>query len=142
MAQHATFTIDTGVKIYSCDPASPWQRGSNENTNGLLRQYFPNRTSLKLHSQDQPDEDAAELNGRPLKTLEFMTPSQKLPRPSRRSPESADVLPWALAGQRVDYRGGQPRAATQGMAAARLTPTCLGPLPLLYLGRTWFRRTS
>ncbi len=79
MAQHARFTIDTGVAIYFCDPKSPWQRGSNENTNGLLRQYFPKRiTDLRIYSQAELDAVAAELNARPRKTLGFMTPSEKL----------------------------------------------------------------
>ena len=78
MADHVQFTIDTGVQVYFCDPASPWQRGSNENTNGLLRQYFPKGTSLKNLTQAELDAVAAELNGRPRKTLEFMTPSEAL----------------------------------------------------------------
>jgi len=77
MAQHATFTVDTGVQIYFCDPKSPWQRGTNENTNRLLRQYFPKSTDLKAIVQAELDAVAAELNGRPRKTLEFLTPSQK-----------------------------------------------------------------
>jgi IS30 family transposase len=77
MGRHLEFTVATGVQVHFCDPKSPWQRGTNENTNGLLRQYFPKRTSLKPYRQDQLDEVAAELNGRPRKTLEFMTPSQK-----------------------------------------------------------------
>ena len=78
MARHLQFTIDTGVAVYFCDPKSPWQRGTNENTNGLIRQYLPKRTDLRPHSQAQLDAIAAALNGRPRKTLHFMTPSQKL----------------------------------------------------------------
>jgi IS30 family transposase len=78
MADHARFTIDTGLQVYFCDPRSPWQRGSNENTNGLLRQYFPKRTEIAHYSQAELDLVAAELNGRPRQTLGWKTPSQAL----------------------------------------------------------------
>jgi IS30 family transposase len=78
MASHARFSANTGVPVYFCDPRSPWQRGSNENTNGLLRQYFPKRTEIAHFTQAELDAVAAELNGRPRQTLGFKTPSQAL----------------------------------------------------------------
>jgi IS30 family transposase len=78
MAQHKTFTMATDVKVYFCDPQSPWQRGSNENTNGLLRQYLPKTADLSRFSQSELDEIALRLNTRPRQTLGFRTPADKL----------------------------------------------------------------
>jgi IS30 family transposase len=78
MSEHRRFSIETGVEVYFCDPRSPWQRGSNENTNGLLRQYFPRRQSLAGITQEHLDEVAEKLNRRPRKTLGFKTPAEKL----------------------------------------------------------------
>ncbi|RKH29757.1 IS30 family transposase [Corallococcus sp. CA041A] len=78
MAQHRRFSIETNVQVYFCDPRSPWQRGTNENTNRLLRQYFPDGTDLSAYSQAQLNAVAARLNLRPRKTLGFLSPAEKL----------------------------------------------------------------
>jgi IS30 family transposase len=78
MAKHKSFTVDTNVKVYFCDPQSPWQRGTNENTNGLLRQYFPKKTDLSAYTQADLNKVALRLNQRPRQTLGFETPASKL----------------------------------------------------------------
>jgi transposase, IS30 family len=78
LSDHQAFSIDTGVQVFFCDPRSPWQRGSNENTNGLLRQYLPKNTDLAARTQTELDQIAAKLNHRPRQTLGWMTPAEKM----------------------------------------------------------------
>jgi IS30 family transposase len=105
MAEHIQFSIDSGVQVFFCDPRSPWQRGTNENTNGLLRQSLPKSADLRHLDQAALDAIAAELNGRPRQTLDFKTPSQVLARrcadPLR--PPSVSDSPFS----RAELSGGQ-----------------------------------
>ena len=106
MARHRQFSIATGVHVYFCDPSSPWQRGSNENTNGLLRQYFPRGSDLSVHSQRHLNRVAHVLNDRPRQTLGWMKPSEKLKRFSD-SPCTA----WARRGTSACTNAGGPMQA-------------------------------
>jgi transposase, IS30 family len=76
MSEHVRFSVDTGVEVYFCDPKSPWQRETNENTNGLLRQYLPKKSDLSFYNQRQLDAIAKSLNTRPRKPLGFMAPCE------------------------------------------------------------------
>jgi IS30 family transposase len=93
MAEHVEFTVDTGVQVYFCDPHSPWQRGSNENTNGLLRQYLGKSQDLRGFSQGDLDLIADEMNGRPRKTLGWSTPAQTLNQVLDKSQSTASTEP-------------------------------------------------
>ena len=97
MAKHKDFTVATDVKVYFCDPQSPWQRGSNENTNGLLRQYFPKNKDLTDYSQSDLNKVALRLNQRPQQTLGFQTPASNFKKVLRRPFETTRLIgkvPW------------------------------------------------
>jgi len=100
MPKHKTFTVATEVQVYFCDQQSPWQRGTNENTNLLLRQFFPPGTDLSGYSQAQLDQVALRLNQRPIKTLGFETPASKLQAVLRRPSEpAAFIRTWKISCQ-------------------------------------------
>jgi IS30 family transposase len=109
MAEHTQFTVDTGVAVYFCDPRSPWQRGSNENTNGLLGQYLPKNADLRQVTQDRLDAIAAELNGRPRQTLASRHPHR---HSRRRCPDP--LRPPKFLQQRHPPRGSERLQAPDG----------------------------
>ena len=123
MAQHARLKIDAGVQVYFCDPQSPWQRGTNENTNGLLRQYFPKGTDLSAHSAEEIAAVAAALNARPRKTLGWKTPAEHLTSGCRRSTKSVLRRPFESVqytaiefGKRCREAGVRPSMGSVGDA--------------------------
>ena len=93
MTEHSRLRVATGLAVYFCDPHSPWQRGTNENTNGLLRQYFPKGTDLSTHSADALAAVAATLNARPRKTLGWRTPAEAFDEVLRSTPASVATTP-------------------------------------------------
>ena len=119
MADHARFTINTGVQVYFCDPRSPWQRGSNENTNGLLRQYFPKRTEIAHFSQADLDAVAAELNGRPRQTLGWRHHHK---HSTKRCDEPLNPQPFWSALPR-GRKATRPIASASGVAATTAAST-------------------
>jgi hypothetical protein len=137
MAKHADLRLDTGLEVYFCDPHSPWQRDSNENTNGLLRQYFPKGTDLSVHGADELAVASA-LNGRPRKTLNWRTPAETLDRLLRaghteavatigRDQGSRPSLRVATAGRADDSRNADAPARAAAAGRAEPSPPLLAP---------------
>ena len=125
IAQHAQLRLETGLTIYFCDPRSPWQRGTNENTNGLLRQYFPKGTVMSRHGERKLDAVATALNGRPRKILGWKTPAEALNAPTIRSStnwcfdDSLNPSSTSRSATASDW----PRPASSPRSAARATAT-------------------
>ena len=117
MARHADLTILTGLPVYFCDPHSPWQRGSNENTNGLLRQYFPNGTDISKHSSDDLEAVAIALNGRPRKALGWRTPAEALDEIM-----AIERKPMPPGEQQKAKPGARSSAASKDTSCAKSTP--------------------
>jgi len=119
MAKHKSFTVATKVNVYFCDPQSPWQRGTNENTNGLLRQYFPKKTDLSGYSQADLDKVALRLYQRPRKTLGFDTPPVNFKSALQRPVETAPLL-GEFAASGGDFTVCRLRRSTQYLLAVYL----------------------
>ena len=129
MAQHEVLRIDTGLQVYFCDPQSPWQRGTNENTNGLLRQYFPKGTELSKHSARGLAAVALALNTRPRKTLGWHTPAEALNAVLRSANTTRVATPWSRGGARARTRVGHGVPQLREGSARRPRPLACSPRP-------------